>query len=778
MGGIGIWGMHFVGNRAIVLQGGDPERQILYNPGYTAISFFLPIVVLLFAFYTLGMPTRVRQLHVAAAGFFTGAAVCGMHYLGQYSVENYTCSYRVQNVVGAAMIAVLASFIALSIFFRLRDAWMDSWWKRVLCGAILATAVSGMHWTAAVGTIYHWKRDVSSHGNSRSQTAIVAAALAMSSCVILLIAAFVRGRNKHTAKIKAQRLVLACAYFDDEGKLMVTQEGTLPSEKITNHYVERTFGEDELSRSHATYLWIFKASRNWTVLRDLIPGMKEYIETDPVARKYRAGNTAPNLSEDTIDGSLNFAPIFKQLFCVAAQQLANLTHEPLEKLGVLFEEPLETGAAPATTNTRTGGRPLSAKGFDNGPDAEIGISSPTTAAKGKYFFLHRQISKAEAARFAALGYRFATVGQIAEPLAKSMQVHRDRLVSRIERMKLSASPEHLLPPGVHLACFMLRPSMYKSFDVLVPASSQNQLPYVTVQSGDLSADQFAELQRFDDLSISEILRVLVNRSNTTQIGEEIRWQLYNTFVKLVDVLGDYDSMMQAKFSAKAFQIPCRQSTTATSTRSCTLLTVRVLRSIHAAPTKKELTYVPLSFFSAQQQIQACEKDDGFEQTVRAEFRHPAPCAVKHSPRTSIKDGRRTSSTDSTVQGLESPRSGLFSISKFSILPSRRSDEATFVEREKSITEGSEVEMGGMSDSAHLDRQPRVTHLDVAALKQAGSNWVSEVFGLFRLGAEGWSNAKGGKWEWDIRVENSFEVGLNDRNQSVTDTNAREIFDAK
>ena len=61
----------------------------------------------------------------------------------------------------------------------------------------------------------------------------------MGSCVILLIVAFIRGRAKRTARSKAQRLVLACAYFDDEGRLMVTQEGALPSEKITNHYVEK-----------------------------------------------------------------------------------------------------------------------------------------------------------------------------------------------------------------------------------------------------------------------------------------------------------------------------------------------------------------------------------------------------------------------------------------------------------------------------------------------------------------------------------------------------------
>ena len=61
----------------------------------------------------------------------------------------------------------------------------------------------------------------------------------MGACIILLIAAFIRGRNRRSARIKAQRLVLACAYFDEDGQLMVTQEGALPSEKITNHYVEK-----------------------------------------------------------------------------------------------------------------------------------------------------------------------------------------------------------------------------------------------------------------------------------------------------------------------------------------------------------------------------------------------------------------------------------------------------------------------------------------------------------------------------------------------------------
>lgn len=56
---------------------------------------------------------------------------------------------------------------------------------------------------------------------------------------MLLVVAIIRGHNRRSARIKAQRLVLACAYFDECGNLMVTQEGVLLSEKITNHYVEK-----------------------------------------------------------------------------------------------------------------------------------------------------------------------------------------------------------------------------------------------------------------------------------------------------------------------------------------------------------------------------------------------------------------------------------------------------------------------------------------------------------------------------------------------------------
>lgn len=46
-------------------------------------------------------------------------------------------------------------------------------------------------------------------------------------------------RSKQQYADRAQQVVLACATFDQEGKLMVTPGGLLPCRKITNSYIER-----------------------------------------------------------------------------------------------------------------------------------------------------------------------------------------------------------------------------------------------------------------------------------------------------------------------------------------------------------------------------------------------------------------------------------------------------------------------------------------------------------------------------------------------------------
>jgi NO-binding membrane sensor protein with MHYT domain len=182
MGGIAIWCMHFISNRAIVLGDAEFAIQIAYSPGYTALSFFVPITVLFVAFIAFGSHDRVSIIRVSIGGTLAGLAICGMHYLGQTGISNYTCVYNVGNVVGSVVIAVVASIVALSLFFVLRAAWTNSSWKRALCAIILAGAVFGMHWTASMGTQYRLKKgDASlSHSISRDLTVIVVIVLVYS----------------------------------------------------------------------------------------------------------------------------------------------------------------------------------------------------------------------------------------------------------------------------------------------------------------------------------------------------------------------------------------------------------------------------------------------------------------------------------------------------------------------------------------------------------------------------------------------------------------------
>jgi NO-binding membrane sensor protein with MHYT domain len=81
MGGVSIWSMHYIGNRAIVLYGGASGLQLSYGAGFTVLSLFIPIIVLLLACLVVGSSDKPTLWRFILAGTFGSAAICGMHYL-------------------------------------------------------------------------------------------------------------------------------------------------------------------------------------------------------------------------------------------------------------------------------------------------------------------------------------------------------------------------------------------------------------------------------------------------------------------------------------------------------------------------------------------------------------------------------------------------------------------------------------------------------------------------------------------------------------------------
>ena len=73
----------------------------------------------------------------------------------------------------------------------------------------------------------------------------------VSTCILLVTIAIIARSQVLRTERKAKQLVLACATFDNQGNLMVTPDGSLPSQKITNSYLE------EVSEAEKCFLFPF-----------------------------------------------------------------------------------------------------------------------------------------------------------------------------------------------------------------------------------------------------------------------------------------------------------------------------------------------------------------------------------------------------------------------------------------------------------------------------------------------------------------------------------------
>lgn len=172
--------MHFTGNRAIELGDGKKEIQLYYNEGWTALSAIMPIIFLFGGFTIAERYNRTkRSLYISLiiTGIAAGLSITGMHYIGNFGTNNYDLQNSSKHILGAASIAVVACWVSFTIFFHQREHWINYWWRRALCACLLAGTVSGMHWTASIGTSYKLRSYHSGSEFERNRNLIVAIVL-------------------------------------------------------------------------------------------------------------------------------------------------------------------------------------------------------------------------------------------------------------------------------------------------------------------------------------------------------------------------------------------------------------------------------------------------------------------------------------------------------------------------------------------------------------------------------------------------------------------------
>ncbi|KAL8827287.1 MAG: hypothetical protein Q9170_007073 [Blastenia crenularia] len=606
MGAVAIWSMHYIGNRAIIMAHGQHQLQIQYNAAYTAGSFFLPIVVLGIAFYLLGLSEKVKILRIIIVGSLTGSAICGMHYFGQGGISNYIVSYNWEYVLGSACIAVSAATVALGVFFYLKTTWTNNWWRRGLCAAILAAAVSGMHWVASVGTIYRYRRGARrGNGLTRQGTVVIVLCFALLSCLALIGFAVFGQRRKNRSAHHAQQVVLATVIFDTEGKLMVTPDGTLPSRKIAKTAMERNFDET-FETDHPVFAWMYRASHYWPGVTDLIPGMKAHLESIKHKSKTLPGlaNMLPDqMALNTLEEEADFDTKFKELFCVAASELADSIQQPLEGMGGLFESIMLTGTIDKPRKLKLFSKTIASDGLSR---LEYG-QALTSFGRGQLLFLVQQASRRDAARLQAAGFNFATLTYIMPSLAQSLEVTTGELSMQLHQIQRSLRSTSMLEPGVHLACFALRPKFQRGWTVLINKDKKNLLPSVHLMDDDLKPWQTEILLEFDGMTARECLLYIEQRlcraDARTDFEEADFLHLIKKAIGTLYTQINHPLFEDAQFFAHSYMIPCQTTQGSQSRRKAAVMMFRVIADAHySSPLHGLFEFGSARLFRAQQHV--------------------------------------------------------------------------------------------------------------------------------------------------------------------------------
>ncbi|KAI5813470.1 hypothetical protein BZA77DRAFT_339504 [Pyronema omphalodes] len=611
MGGIAIWSMHFIGNRATVLYNGEPELQLAYNSTFTVVSFFVPVLVLLGAYSLAGVGgDEVRKLRVIVGGTFAGSSICGMHYLGDAGISNYNMKYSITRVVASVIIAISATNIALALFFIMHKNFTNLWWKRLILAFILAGAVSGMHWTASSGTTYMIKRKqaISDNTLSRQWVVVIVIVLSVFCCTILLAFAAAAGRERRQQYRRAQKIVLASVIFED-GKLMVLSDGTLPTKTITDTFSERSF-EESFGKRHHVFHWIYRTSRNWRAVVDLVPGMRRHLRsTMPFPRHYHVHRGETTQFEE-------YSILFQEMFCVAAKELADAIHQPMESVGVLYEDIIITASASTKSDPE--------------------IQYEPRPGRGKVLFLVKRVDKAEATRLGTFGFRFTSPVNVYDVLSRTMMVSKHAISTAITNMaNYNPEREALSPPGVYLGCFAVQADINGGFDVLVQQGATSKLPNRPLGIPTLTSAHLRFMQQYNGKTTTEIIAALKESSTeaaqTAGLTEEFAAQFQTALLTLRNELRDTTQndtkdtyFDQAILDSQPHFLPTVSLGETSSPNSlettAQIIVFKTIIPIHTAVSSRQLTLTPFNFFSTQQRAYpGCPEHEVHARRVHREF---------------------------------------------------------------------------------------------------------------------------------------------------------------
>jgi hypothetical protein len=331
------------------------------------------------------------------------------------------------------------------------------------------------------------------------------------------------------------------------------------------------------------------------------------------------------LSRPTTSGTLNggmddsnmdceYSVLFREYFCVAADELATSLDTPLAGLGVLYNGILTTGSLPNESKRQRARR----------VDLEKGQSHTTLFGKGQLLFVVRTVDKLEASKLTAAGYRFANPVHVCDIIGRTMKVPHNEVINTVERLRQYSQPRPTLASGgSYLACFAIRATLKgpdRSWEILVPTNRPCDLPTVEITFGALKMSQIKRLAAMDGLNVSECITYLNNMASSLTVADEKDFveHLLDQITELTRQVPE-DFFRQAVFSCQP--VPAPGLGQGRDSAPPQLYAFLVIPDVHGASVKSTaVTYLPLSFFRTIQRVYKHSPDHAIlAQRIHREF---------------------------------------------------------------------------------------------------------------------------------------------------------------
>jgi diguanylate cyclase (GGDEF)-like protein/PAS domain S-box-containing protein len=140
--GVGIWSMHYVGMLAFRL-----PLQVQYDWPTVLVSLLAAIFASAIALYVVSRE-KMGIIRSVIGSVFMGSAIAGMHYIGMAAMRlPAVCHFSFPIVVTSFVLAIVISWVALWLTFRLREETHSGGWQKVVSAIVMGAAIPVTHYT-------------------------------------------------------------------------------------------------------------------------------------------------------------------------------------------------------------------------------------------------------------------------------------------------------------------------------------------------------------------------------------------------------------------------------------------------------------------------------------------------------------------------------------------------------------------------------------------------------------------------------------------------------